>query len=540
MPTPAERSRGWIESLADAWKDRLKGWLVGFLSFGLEVFMDIMGKAFAPILTPLVEKLEEQDLPEWLKPLLGEIKNPQGEIAALLGQSAAAGATGGLISSTLGPFLLKGVQYPAQKLVRQFIPPDIQLISAVWRGLMPLEAAVEALKNLGYPDDWINILEQLLAPRLDPNTVITAWRRDPAKYEKLFQDLRDQGLDDDRIEAIKFVTLYYPSPQELIHWQAREVFEPEMVSKYGLKSGLGKLRRDDFYKAGMDDPQIDNHWIAHWEHANWMQVVEMLHRGIITEQDVKDWFPLVEMAPYWAENLIKIAYAWPTRVDVRRFWDMRTISEERLRELYKGMGYHGENLEDYIKWTKVYTDFPMMIARFKNGWITEDDIRSWLRGLGIPEDRVQQFIEEKTKPEAPARVEQEKQATATEIMKGVKKGYITWAEGVEMLGDLGYPPEIAEFKLKVYIGVSEGSPDTYSEFKDWSQSYRAAVGLDSVKPPPELIEAERALNAAQKELNAQMALEPKEAKLIPYRKAKDDAQYRYRQLLTQWNESKKT
>ncbi|GAH56541.1 unnamed protein product, partial [marine sediment metagenome] len=37
-----------------------------------------------------------------------------------------------------------------------------------------------------------------------------------------------------------------------------------------------------------------------------MQIIEMLHRGIITEQDVKDWFPLVEIAPFWAENLIKI------------------------------------------------------------------------------------------------------------------------------------------------------------------------------------------------------------------------------------------
>jgi len=39
--------------------------------------------------------------------------------------------------------------------------------------------------------------------------------------------------------------------------------------------------------------------------------------------------------------------------------------------------------------------------------VTDADIRTWLRGLGIPEDRITQFVQEKTKPEEPARVEEE-------------------------------------------------------------------------------------------------------------------------------------
>ncbi|GAH66134.1 unnamed protein product, partial [marine sediment metagenome] len=257
------------------------------------------------------------------------------------------------------------------------------------------EVTDDGLAILGYHPVLRDWLQKLTEIRLDPMSVITAWRRDKAKYEKLFKDLKDQGWTDDRIEALKFVTLYYPSPGELVHWTAREVFEPEMVAKYGLTAGIDKLRREDFYKAGMNDEQIDNHWIAHWEHASFMQIIEMLHRGIITEQDVKDWFPLVEIAPFWAENLIKIAYTWPTRVDVRRWWDMRTIDEARLRELYEGMGYRGTNLEDYIRWTKVYTDFPMMLSRFTKGWITEEEVYNWLIAQGIPAERAKHFIEEK-------------------------------------------------------------------------------------------------------------------------------------------------
>ncbi|GAJ04990.1 unnamed protein product, partial [marine sediment metagenome] len=177
-------------------------------------------------------------------------------------------------------------------------------------------AAAPASRAGAYKVDWY-----MQSARIDPMAWVIAFRRKYKEFAKVENDLREQGWSEDRIAALKFTTLYYPSPAELVHWTAREVFEPEMVSKYGLTAGMDKLRREDFYKAGMDDEQIDNHWIAHWEHASWMQVVEMLHRGIITEQDVKDWFPLVEVAPYWADNLIKIAYTWPTRVDVRRFWD---------------------------------------------------------------------------------------------------------------------------------------------------------------------------------------------------------------------------
>ncbi|GAI99873.1 unnamed protein product, partial [marine sediment metagenome] len=182
----------------------------------------------------------------------------------------------------------------------------------------------------------------------------------------------------------------------------------------------------------------------------------------------------------------------------------------------------------------VYTDFPMMITRFKNGWITEDDIRTWLRGLEIPEDRITQFIEEKTKPEKPAQVETERQATATEIMKGVKKEFISWPEGVEMLRELGYDAETANFKLTVYGAVTSGSPETYSEFKQMTQAYRKSQGLSYREVPPELVEAEKALKTAQRELQDATAEGVKEPKLSPFAKAVSDAEYRYRQLLLKW------
>ncbi|MBA7573635.1 hypothetical protein ES708_15433 [subsurface metagenome] len=438
--TAGERFRNWVDGIASGWADRLREWMASWLAWGMELLLDIVGRGMGKRLDVIIDAFAEKyDIPPDIAADVKEAWKGEGEWQAILGGAAGGTAVGSLIGSTIGPWL-KLLEYVGLKIAKPF--------------------------------------------RSDPALVITAWRRDKVKYEKLFEDLKDQGWDDDRIEALKFATLFYPAPADLIRWQAREVFEPEMIARYGLDSEFGAIEKEPFYKAGMTDEQILNYWRAHWEHASWMQVVEMLHRGLVTETEVYDWFRLVEIPPFWRDLLIKTAYTWPTRVDVRRWWDMRTIDETRLRELYSGMGYRGTNLEDYIKWTKVYVDFPMMMARFSKGWITEEDVRSWLKGLKIPEDRINQFIEEKTQPEKAERVTKEKDLTKTEIYKGVKKVLISWEEGLELLMDMGYDEDEADYILAVNVGVLEGSPETYAEFKDITTKYKIATGKE-VKPMTE-------------------------------------------------------
>lgn len=527
-----------VEQWQAEWKDRLKGWLVGCLSIGVEAFFDILGKAAAPKLKPLIDSLEATgQIPPELKPLIDELKDPKGEVAALFANSIGGSMIGGAIGR-MGDALFGNIAHMMNR-AHPTVPPSMaQAISLRLRDKIDDATLKDILLILGFPEDSHKWYMDLAEARLDPMSVITAWRRDSAKYEKLFDDLRHQGWTNDRIEALKFFTLYYPSPAELVHWTAREVFEPNKIEKYGLMDSIDKLRRDDFYKAGMNDEQIDNHWIAHWEHASFLQVIEMLHRKIITEQDVKDWFPLVEIAPYWAENLIKVAYTWPSRVDVRRWYDMRTIDDARLKELYEGMGYRDKNLEDYITWTKVYVDFPSLVARWQKGWITEQDVRSQLAVMGMPEDRIETMIQEKIKPEAPARIEDAKELTKAEIYKGVKVDYISWQDGIELLMDLGYEDWEAEFILSINVGALEGSPETYAEFKDITQKYRRAIGLQADIPPMEIQETGHATKQAKLALQEAEQQGKSEAELAPLRKALSDKEYHYRALLVAWEQSK--
>ena len=484
-----------IESWVIAWGDRLRGWMASWVMKGVEATFDFFEPDIRAEVKPSLQRLRDiPELPEDIKAILDKaMAEPKAiQFAVLL------------------PYLIA------------------VMVGFAMGSMQP------AMRMGGYGIDLV-----MKSARLDPASVITAWRRDPVAYEKFFEDLKSLGWSDERIEAMKFITLFIPTADEQTHWLAREVYEPEMVSRYGLDDELPNYEETDFSKVGVSPEQMSNKWKAHWEHASYMQVREMLRRGVLSldrgmpsppttqagwetrdaegSKAMFDWYRLVEIPPFWRERLTEMVFEVPTRVDVRRFWDMRTIDEERLRSIYHAQGYHGKDLDDYVLWTKVYVAFPDLIARFKNGWITEDDVRSELTALGMSPERLEEMWQTKFKTAQPERVMAEKTATATEIMKAVKKGYITWGEGIERLGRMGYSSEEADFKITVYVGVSEGSPETYVEFVDWTERYRLAQGLDAHIPSAELLEAAKAYKADPSTDNA----------------------YRYRQLLIAYEEGKK-
>jgi len=504
--TAGERFKSWIDAAASSWADRLKAWLCSILAWGLEVLLDVLGKAFAPKLKPAIEELEKaEDIPDWILPILKEIKEPTGEVGAILAQSAGGAIVGGAIGSVIDALFLR-FSYSVNKMFHPRLPNEAQMISMWLRGLMSPERLKEGLQSLGADDLTITTFKELANIRLDPMSWITALRRDYKGWDKIKDDLAHQGWDEDRIEALKFVTLFYPSPRDLVGFLAHEVYEDDMAARYGLDADFREVAEhlDKFEKAGMKEPQVREFWRDHWEHTSYLQMVEMLHRGLLTETGqpppttiegwkardaegtgiLRDWYKLVEIADFWRDKLTAMSWNVPTRVDVRRWWDMRTISEEELRNIYHRQGYHGTDLDNYVLWTKVYVAFPDILARMKNGWISPEEAKELLAKTGLEEPRLTELWETRVKTEQPARTTAEKDLTKTEIYKGVKKDLLSWEQGIELLMDLGYSEDEADYILAVNVGVLEGSPETFADFKDWTTKYKIAAGREA-KPMPE-------------------------------------------------------
>lgn len=523
-----------IESWTELWKERMRGFLISVVDLGVQALLKAIGKSTSRILRPVIEEMEATGkVPEALKPLFEEMKAPTGEAGAAIGMLMGGSVAGGATTSILAPWFALINQVMSGKFPWQLFDPTVAF-ALYFRNIMTKDDLYDMMRRAGWRDDWTEAYEHFYHPRLDPGSVITAWRRDKVKYEKLFTDLKDMGWSDDRIEALKFATLVYPAPRDLIEFQAHEVFEPKMIEKYGLKDELEELERERFYEIGMPDQLIDEHWINHWVHPAWGQVLDMYHRGELSYDDVWAWFRVVEIPPYWRDKMIAISWSLPNRIETRMMARYGLVDKEWLVGHLERIGLH----EDY---RSIAADFMLAMgvrmdiaARYSKGYLTADEVKSEIAAFGMSEEineRLYQWIVKNTEGE---RVEGERDLTKAEIYAGVKKEVISWDEGLELLEDLGYDRDEAEFILKVRVGVAEGSPDTFTEFKDWTQGYRKARGLEAKVPPTELIEAGKALREAEIARKEAIDKGIKAEKLAPYEKAVSDASYRYKQLLTKW------
>lgn len=558
MANVGQRISNFIEARIEDYRDRLRGWMVSWLTKGAEEFMDFL----------------EPDLREEVKPSLLRLRELEG------------------LPDDFKVIIDKAIEEPKAIQLAAILPYLVGMLIGFGMG-----AAAPAQRLGGYQVD-----KAMHSARLNPLEVITAWRRDSAKYEKLFDDLREQGWSEDRIEALKFFTLAYPTPTELVHWQAREVFEPDMIAKYGLSDEAEGIERDLFYKVGLSDEMIDNHWKAHWVHPEWRQVIDMYHRGELTFDDISQWYRLVEIPPYWRDKLTAISWDLPNRIETRMMARYGLVDKAWLVEHLTRVGLH----EDY---RDIAADFMLamgirmdLASRYSKGWLTKEEVESEIATFGLSEDIGGRLYKWIVKNVSGDRVAKERDLTKTDILKGIKKGVVGVDEGKELLGDLGYETEEIDFIIDANITISEdipevvrerdltktdilgaikkevmsietgrnmllglgydqaeadililnklgiaslgttallasgASPTSYMGFKKLTQRYRKAQGLESKEPPTEVIEADRALMDAKRALAEAREQGKKEAKLDPYLKAVSDAEYKYRQLYIQWQQ----
>lgn len=431
--SPADRFKGWIDSLSDAWKDRLRGWMVSWATHSIvDALEDMEPEQKAAVEDVAKQLIDDPTTPPYLKKLLE--------------QSTKKG----------NPLLIAVAVAVAVLMIVPLITGSFQPLGNLWNYLQ--ERKIHSF-------------------RLDPITLTRIWLRDKPAYDKFFDDLKDQGWDDERIAIAKELSNIIPPLADMVRFADYSSFDPEVIAKWREFYDAPGWIREPFSLLGVTGEWADKYWFSHWVQPGRYELSLMHRRGLINDDDVKLAYRTMGYSPYWQDLLLNLVKEVPTRVDVRRWWDMRTIDEARLREIYHAQGYYGKDLEDYVLWTKVYVAFPDLIARWKNGFITLDEVRAELTGYGMPADRLEELIQTKMKATEGERTATERDLTKTEIYKGVKKGLITWGEGLEFLMDLGYDEDEANYILEVNVGVLEGSPSTYDEFKSLTKGWRRAAGM---------------------------------------------------------------
>jgi hypothetical protein len=264
---------------------------------------------------------------------------------------------------------------------------------------LSLEGYHNGMRNFGYVADVADAMLKTSQQYLDPSGRIFLGWREGKGDEEIATELIEKGYNPDEAAGMVKVSHYYPSPGDLIRWQAKEVFEPKMIEKYGLDNEFGEIDLSTFYKTGMTQEQALNYWRAHWEHASWTEVQEMLFRGQLEESDVRDWFRLVEIPPFWRDKMIKVAYHPYTRVDVRRMHKLGVIDDAGLKRALMDIGYddeHAEGMKEfYIQYNMGPGEDPdrdltraIVEKAYRVGTIGASELKDGLKALGYDDDQV--------------------------------------------------------------------------------------------------------------------------------------------------------
>jgi len=431
--TAGERFKNWIDGLSEAWKDRLRGWMRSWVAGGIEDLMDDLEPITREqVRTTLTQIRDLPETPPEYKKMIDEALETKSFGVLIMIVVSLGAMIFGMVSSTQIPHL-SSLLYSAQRMAEIY--------------------------------------------RLDPATITRIWLRDKPAYEELWEDLRDQGWDEDRLAVAKELAKIIPPLPDMVRFADFSAFDPEVIAKWREFYDAPGWISEPFELLGVtNEPPRDwanKYWFSHWIQPGRYELGEIYRRGLLgepligseevggpggegeAEKMVKLAYRTMGYSAFWQEMLLQLVREVPTRVDVRRWWDMRTIDEAELRSIYQRRGYFGKDLENYVVWTKVYVAFPDLIARWSKGWITEDDVRSELLALNMPAERVEEMIQTKKKAVDAGKVDEERDLTKSEIYTGVKKGVITREEGIELLEDLNYTMEQAEFILNIHIPKDE-------------------------------------------------------------------------------------
>jgi hypothetical protein len=285
------------------------------------------------------------------------------------------------------------------------------------------DQAKSALRRNGLSDDDITLLYLSMNKTQDADTVRTLYLRKIYSIDQARAELSRQGLTAKRIEDLMQTWVLIPGPNDLIRMAVREAFDERKASELGLDDNPQQPFIEWADKQGLSAYWSKMYWRAHWELPSPQMGFEMLHRGIITEDELRSLLVALDYSPRWHDSLMGISYNVMTRVDVRRIFELGLINPEEMEKEYLHQGYSPKDAKLLRAWTEVeynqeYKDITKneVIKQFLEGIISDAQCRDMLAYMGYTLDRRETMIALATYQRAYAK--------QTALIAALKKLYI--------------------------------------------------------------------------------------------------------------------
>lgn len=259
--------------------------------------------------------------------------------------------------------------------------------------------------------------------------------------------LQNMGFTAADAERTLDMAFFIPGAQDLITMAVREVFTPETAEKFGQFEDFPEAFAENARLQGISDEWARNYWAAHWALPSVQMGFEMLHRRVITEDELVTLLKAQDVMPFWRDKLTEISYNPLTRVDVRRMHKLGVLTNDEVRNAYKDIGYNETNAQRLLDFTialnapdegdapEVLTGLTRsaIIDLFKRGTFTRSEAAELLRTIGLGAATAETFIQV-----AELQTDQEEREAETQlIIDRATAGILTRAQAEDAMNALG-------------------------------------------------------------------------------------------------------
>ena len=268
------------------------------------------------------------------------------------------------VSQTAAPILQPAATALSQDAYKRWpnaLPGVADLVQMRWKNYISEDQYNDAMARLGYDTDWADKIFHDSERLLQGYDLIALARRDPDQWDTIKEELHFQGWTDQRIEQLQKVTEAIPSVRDVIEFAVREVYTPEIAERFGQYEKADEVYSQaeaDLKANGISQENFRKYWAAHWTLPSLTQGYEMLHRGVITGDDLELLMEAADVMPFWRDKLKAISYEPYTRVDVRRMHKLGILTDDDLVRSYMDLGYDEEHANAMAEFTIRYNAEP--------------------------------------------------------------------------------------------------------------------------------------------------------------------------------------
>ena len=288
-----------------------------------------------------------------------------------------------------------------------------EMLSEIWDSPFPIDT-VTALRNrqliddkemasrlreCGLSDDNIKLMQSLRFRTLDINTINTLYHRGLITRAEWLNRCLAIGISDRDTILLEQASWHVPAIGDLIHFAVREVFTPAIASRFGQFQDYPQALTEWGKKAGAQEDILRLYWAAHWELPSVEAGFDMLHRGIISDDDLNMLMRARDIMPFWREKRKQAAHSvipYRTVAAMRRY---KVIDLATTVELLQKVGYTFTDAlllcklaDAQSKNDKKDLTLSETVEAYASGFLTRDQYKTYLNEIGYEDTELDYFL----------------------------------------------------------------------------------------------------------------------------------------------------